>query len=71
MGPERSRAEGTRVTKDEFIAAVLRLHPELKLEIDADGTEWIRGVRLKTSDRDYDLDELVGKITPENRHDET
>ena len=32
---------------DEFIAAVLREHPELKIDYLPDGTRVIRGIRLK------------------------
>ena len=42
-------------TEDEFIAAVLREHPELKLDYLPDGTRVIRGIRLKTkAEREFE-----------------
>jgi hypothetical protein len=36
------------MTKEQFVAELLRQYPELKLKIGADGQEYIQGIRLKT-----------------------
>jgi hypothetical protein len=36
------------LTEDEFIAELLRLHPELRVEILPNGKRVIHGIRLKT-----------------------
>ena len=47
------------LTEDEFIAELLRLRPELRVEVLPDGKKIIHGIRLKTpAERNKDFKQL-------------